>query len=173
MAIEDRDMEAHAVTDLGTLDQLGSDAVSHAQRSLQLLRDIENTISALCYERRFFVTMAAAAHDTADRLKLAPRKAPLDPEGRLEDKFDKAQAAAKQLYEAMIEKRSHARNDPNLTDEDGIADEYSRSIAAVADLHNGLNALRWAIGEYDADLEKPSGKTFKDPEQLDRFLAGL
>ena len=33
--------------------------------------------------------------------------------------------------------------------------------------------LRWAVGEHDADLEKPTGPVFSDKEKLREYLAAL
>lgn len=161
---------------LEALDNLGQDVLSHAeraQRSLRLLRQIEDTISALCYERRLFEAMAKFVHEICEDIKHRKPVQPIDPHGTVWENLEKAQAAMKRLYETMVEKREYARNDPDLTEEDGVADEYTRSIAVVADLHNGINELRWAIGEHDAELEPKSGRGVSDRASLERQLDSL
>lgn len=159
--------------DLGTLRRLGGDATEHAERSLVLLRAIEDTISALCYERPFFDLITSKAQKVADDLQHAPQGAQIDPNGELEEVLAKAQSAAKELYTAMLARRNSAEQDDDLTAEDGVVEEYTRSVAAVADMHNSLNTLRWAISEHDANLEKPGGETLKSAEELERFLDAL
>jgi len=160
-------------TDLETLDRLSSDVVSDAQRSLDLLRAIETTIQALCYERTRFEGAAKFAHRAAEAFRNVKRDKPFDPEGKAEEKLLDAQRAAKKLYDRLIEKRGHAQKDERLTDEDGVVDEYTRTIGVVADLHNGLNELRWAIGEYDADLAKGKGPILRSAGEIESFLKAL
>jgi hypothetical protein len=167
-------METSAA-DLETLDRLSSDVVSDAQRSLHLLRDIDNTIQALCYDRTRFEGVAKFAHAVAEafrngRLK---RDKPFDPEGKAEESLLRAQEAARRLYDRLIEKRRLAREDKRLAEDDGVVDEYTRTIAVVADLHNGLNELRWAIGEYDADMARNSGPILESAKDLEGFLKSL
>jgi hypothetical protein len=167
-------METSAAADLDTLDRLSSDIVSDAQRSVQLLRAIETTIQALCHERTKFEGAAKFVHQFADAVKGAKRgKKELDPKGVVEKNLLDAQSAVNKLYQELVEKRQSARDDHRLTDEDGVAEEYTRTIAVVADLHNGLNDLRWAIGEYDADVApKGEGRNLK-PDELESFLKSL
>lgn len=165
-------MEASAA-DLETLDRFSNDVVSDARRTLQLLRDIETTIEALCYDRARFEGPARFAHEAAERIKAAKRLKPLDPDGKAEEKLLRAQEIMRDLYDKLVEKRRHARQDDRLTDEDGVVEEFTRTIAVVADLHNGLNELRWAIGEYDADLAKGSGPFLGSASEIEGFLKSL
>lgn len=165
-------METSAA-DLQTLDRLSSDVVSDARRSLDLLRDIETTIQALCYERARLEALAKFTHSAAERMRSVKRVKPLDPDGKAEKKLLKAQEITRDLYNRLIEKRQYARQDDRLTEEDGVVEEYTRNIAVVADLHNGLNELRWAIGEHDADLAKGSGPILGSAEELEGFLKSL
>jgi hypothetical protein len=166
-------METSAA-DLETLDRLSSDVVSDAQRSLQLLREIETTIQALCYDRTRFEGAAKFAHSAAEAFKHLMRDKPFDLEGKAEEKLLEAQRAARGLYDGLVEKRAVAQQDARLDDEDGVVEEYTRAIAVVADLHNGLNELRWAIGEYDADVApKRKGKVLETAADIESFLKAL
>lgn len=167
-------METSAA-DLETLDRLSSDVVSDAQRSLHLLRDIETTIQALCYDRTRFEGVAKFAHAVAEAFRNGriKRDKPFDPEGKAEESLLRAQEAARKLYDRLIERRDAARQDERLADEDGVVDEFTRTIVVMADLHNGLNELRWAIGEYDADIAKGSGPILGSARELEGFLKSL
>lgn len=165
-------MEAQAA-DLETLNRLSDDVASDAQRTLELLRVIETTIQALCYERARFEGPAKFTHLAAEQIRNAKRVVPLDPEGKAEENLLKAQDLIRNLYDNLIEKRKYAQQDDSLTDEDGVVDEFTRTIAVVSDLHNGLNELRWAIGEYDADLAKGSGPILRNAGELEGFLKSL
>jgi hypothetical protein len=165
-------MEASA-TDVETLERLSSDVVSDARRSLDLLRDIETTIQALCYERARFEGPAKFVHIAAGQIRAAKRDKPIDPDGKSEEKLFEAQQVMRDLYEKLIEKRQYAQQDERLTDDDGVVDEFTRTISVVADLHNGLNELRWAIGEYDADLATGDGPVLRSPSEIEGFLKSL
>lgn len=156
--------------DLVTLNLIGADVVSHADRSLGLIRAIETTISALCYERQFLTGIASSIHQFCDKIKSAERTMRIDPRGELEDIFLKAQASVKNVHCQMVERLRYAENDASLTDEDGVAEEYRRSISVVIDLHNGINELRWAIAEYDADLSNETKRTFDNAEKVINYL---
>jgi hypothetical protein len=166
-------MEASDAADLETLGRLSEDVVSDARRSLALLRDIETTIQALCYERTRFEGPAKFAHLAAEGIRGAKRVRQLDPEGEAEAKLLKAQNIMRDLYNKLVEKREYARHDDRLTEEDGVVDEFTRTISVVADLHNGLNELRWAVGEFDADLAKGSGPIHESAGELEGFLKTL
>jgi len=167
-------METSVPADLETLDRLSSDIVSDAQRSVQLLRAIETTIRALCYERTKFEAAAKFVHQFAEAVKAAKRgKTELDPKGVVEKNLLDAQSAVHKLYDELIEKRQSARDDHRLTEEDGVAEEYTTAIAVVADLHNGLNELRWAIGEYDADVAPRGARRALTVDEMEGFLKAL
>ena len=72
-----------------------------------------------------------------------------------------------------MNRRDHAEQDQDVKEEDGLVDEFTRTISVLSDLHNKLNDLRWAVGEHDADLEKPGTKNLKTPAQVEDALRSL
>jgi len=159
-----------------TLARLGTNIASHANeslRSLQVLRAIEDTISALTYDRKFYKEFAEVAEGFAKNVKGGNPVKILDPNGDLEATLARAQQAAKDLYESLITRRSLAEEDPEVNDEDELVDEFTRTISVLADLHNKINDLRWAVGEHDADLEKPGSKHLKNAAEIEDALKSL
>jgi hypothetical protein len=93
----------------------------------------------------------------------------IDPKGTVEKTLLEAQQHTKKLHQVLIRRRESARADPRLTEDDGVADEFTATISIVGDLHNNLNTLRWTIMEHDADRSKIIGR-FDSAEKLTRFL---
>lgn len=161
-------------TNSKTLSALGDDILNGANRSLELLKAIENTIAALCYDQRYYEAFTSIARDAAASLRNASRVKQIDADGAIENKLLRGQQAAHQLYEKLIEKRQGALSDPQLADEDGVAEEYKRTIQVVAELHNTIDDLRLALGEYDADLSPHmEGKVFSSKESIETYLETL
>lgn len=159
-----------------TLGRLGTNIASHAYeslRSLQVLRAIEETISALTYDRKFYKEFAAVAGEFAKTVKSGKPDRILDLNGDLEATLARAQQAAKDLYDSLITRRRLAEEDLQVNDEDGLVEEFTRTINVLADLHNKINDLRWAVGEHDADLEKPGAKHLKTAAEIEDALKSL
>ena len=118
-------------------------------RSLEFLRAIESTLTWLG-------RLTAQLKVDADFAEVLTGTLPnltgiIDPDGLIAKTMEEAQNGVDELYQLLIVKRQHGRNDHQLTDDDGIEDAYTEAIAQAADLHNNLNTLRWAISEHDID----------------------
>lgn len=162
-----------------TLGRLGADVVTRTESSLESLRDIgllraiENTISGLTYDRRFYGEFAETAAEFTRDIASGRNPVAIDPEGKLEETLSRAQEAAHAVYDALIEKRQSARDDEDVRDGDGLVEEFSRTITVLADLHNKLNELRWTVGEHDADLEPKGDKRLQSAQQIEDALKSL
>ena len=162
-------MEYQAST--STLTTLGNDVEKAAHRSLDLLKAIESTLDALCYDEKVYNAFAGFAHQALDRIrKMKPIKA-IDPDGTVAETLLKAQTATKAVYERLMVKHRSAVKDVRLTEEDGIAGEYQQLITIVADLHDCLNDLRWAVGEHDAELYAARGPVLTSIEDIEKHLS--
>lgn len=133
------------------LRNFATDVRVSSARSLELLRDIENTLawlerltSQLNADSTFAEKINAELHTIADVI---------DPDDTIQSTLEVSQGCVNSLYELLIEKRQHGRNDRQLTDSDGIEDAYTEAITAAADLHNAINTLRWNVGEHDIDAD--------------------
>ena len=135
-----------------TITTLADDVRDVAQRSLKLLKAIEDTVDRLCYDQRIYSTFAAVAHEMLDRVKAVKMAKVIDQDGKAADSLQIAQVAARELYDDLVPRHKAAVADKRLTRDDGVAEEYQRLIQIVSNLHDALNDLRWAIGEHDVDL---------------------
>jgi len=165
------------VADARILDEVGSevfDRATRANRDLRLLHDIEQTISRLCYERQILDAVTSFIQDVTKSLTDKPRDKQIDPQGVASKSLHEAQKAVHGLYDTMLVKCRSAEADTRLVEEDGVVEEYRRSIATVAELHNSLNGLRWAIGEHDANLAKPAlAAPLESEEAIEGYLRSL
>lgn len=136
---------------------------SESVRNLKFLRDIDGAITWLRRLTSKIQADATFAENLSKEIRFLTNQ--IDKNGELLRTFEAAQTEVHGVYKALIAKRQSARNDPRLTEEDGIEFFYDEAIAAAADLHNNLNILKWAIAEHDADLS-PVSKTYDNMEEL-------
>lgn len=143
-----------------------------ASKSIALLRAVEETVSYLAWIQNRAQADGRFAANAAEHLKVCSREREIDADGTIVASLEEAENGLQRLYDVLLAKREAARGTADLLDDDreAIIDEYSGAIAAVADLHNGIAELRWAVGEHDADLEKPTGRAFTDPAELRAYL---
>lgn len=145
------------VSDLALLQQ-SVDATT--VRGLDLLRAIEQTIDALDWIADHARADAAFAAKESARINACERTSAIDQGDVLCDKLEKAQALVEKLHTVLQTKRESAQRAAELRDDDGVVDAYTDAIAQVADLHDAINGLRWAIMEHDADLSPAAGKRY-------------
>ena len=143
-------------------------------RSLDLLRAIESTLTWLDRMASQLRADATFAEKTNEGLHKA--EGVIDPDGSIQEDLERVQENVETLYQALIERRQHGREDRQLTEEDGIEAAYTEAIAQAADLHNAINTLRWNIGEHDIDAEpyvSDPAKVFSSPEEIEAYLLSL
>ena len=146
-----------------------------ATRSITLLKAIEQTVDWLVWMRGIAKTNAQFADKAAQAIKICERVKVIDADGTLCALFEETEADVCRVHEMLLSKRNAGIKAPELVGhhKETIVDEYTSTIAAVADLHNMMADLRWAIGEHDADLERPSEAEFSSKEELRAYLASV
>jgi hypothetical protein len=140
-----------------------------------LLKAIEDTISSLCYDRRLYKTLASIAREASESIRNSPKDNALDTNGEVGKKLLRAQQLTRDFHDILMKKRQLAISDPQLTDEDGVADEYAQTIQIVVEVHNAINSLRWSISEHDADVRSKDGTKSKTypAEDIEKLIADL
>ena len=158
-----------------TLREFSLDVVSRSARDLSLLQAIEQTIDALLLQQKRISADAQFANTMAKRISEIKPATPLDSDSDVGKLLGQAQEGVKRYYDLLIVKRQSAIDDARLADEDGVVEEYSRTIALAAELYNALNSLSWAIGEHDAEFSprKKDGPVLSSPEAIDAYLKTL
>ena len=141
---------------------------AESARSLDLLRDIDATISSL---NRLTAQLNSDLKFSENAIhSINDMDTVIDQDNNISSQLEKAQSSINSLYDVLISQRESGRNDDRLTDDDGIEDAYNEAIVAAADLHNSLNTLRWAIGEHDADMS-PVSKSHSNMDDLIKELS--
>lgn len=137
-------------------------------KSLDLLRAIENTVFWLSVIQNRANAESGLATKVAEAIKVCDRTTPIDADDKLSGIIEGVEAGLNDLYNLLISKREAARKAAELdgADKDLIVEEYTTAIAAVADLHNAMADLRWAVMEHDVDLEKDTGKPYADVDKM-------
>lgn len=155
----------------------GQEIVAESARSLELLRAIDDTLDWLKKLTSGFEADSVFALEGLERIHAtSSTDEQIDPEGSLVILLEQAQDSLKGLDEILIHKRQRGRDDPRLTEDDGIEAAYCDAIAACAELRNAVDALRWALLEHDASAaEHLEGFVADTPEgvaaMLDRIPA--
>lgn len=157
-------------TQLNDLRLFGRYMSDQTSRSLDLLRDIENTVFAVgriaaeaddfyCA----FVAMTAGVTHFTDPF-------PHD----LENEFGVTQERLEALHHGMQRRRESAVRDARLNDDDGVCDVYARAIESVDRLHGCIEDLRWSIMSHNAihDGSDP-GPELTTADDVGAFLSRL
>lgn len=143
-----------------------------ANRSFALLNTIDEVVASVSGDVDAYRFLANQAIVLTSKLKDLPEEAPLlDPEGNSVAKFIDSLEAISRLYHDAEMRRSSAINDPELTDEDGVADVFSVCMEALLNLHRAIENLREAIETIDA-MKSPVIGSFDNVEELFKVLDG-
>jgi hypothetical protein len=140
------------------------DVLEESQRTLELLRQIDNTLGWLDRLEGLLHTDTSFAEKLQARVKASSCE--VDPDDLVVPLLEKAQRAVSEMHDVLFAKRESARLDIRLTEDDGIEAGYTRVIAASADLHNALNSLRWAIMEHDVNVVPEMSETYSNVDDL-------
>lgn len=137
-------------------------------KSLDVLKAIETTVFWLSFIQDKASVDFRLATKATEAIKACDYAELIDAEGKLSGLIETTEIVLNDLYNTLISKRAAARKTAALDGEDKelIVDEYTSAIATVADLHNAMTDLRWAVMEHDADLEKDTGKTYTDVDKM-------
>lgn len=146
-----------------------------SQKSLELIRDIDITVSALAWIESQTRPTVEFVNKQITAIKQCTRTTKIDPDCLASKSSFEAEESSARLYALLLDKRASAVNASELNgdDEEAVVDAYNLAIAAMADVHNTFADLRWAIGEHDADLEEPTGKPLSTTEEISEYLDGL
>lgn len=144
-------------------------------KNIRLLKAIEQTVDWLVWLQNRAKADAQFAEKAADHFKTCERLKPVDVDRTLCILLEEVEGDLQKLHQLLLDKRNAARKAPELKGEHktAVVDEYAAAISSIAELHNLMTNLRWAIGEYDADLEKPTGPNISSSNELEAYLKTL
>lgn len=143
--------------------------------SITLLKAIEHTVRWNTLLQNRARADADFAYKAAEDLRECERVKVIDSDGTICVLLEGLEDSIKNLHKILLEKQAAANRTPELNGDHKIAvvDEYAESIAAISDLHGAITELKWAVGEHDADLEKPEDAVFSDKDKLRAYLTAL
>lgn len=150
-------------------------AAFESARSLELLRAIEKTVHLNTILTETFTRIAHYASRATEAIcnrEIEPDQAELDADGSVKAHIESAMGNLESLVSELRGAYHSAQADGELRIGDGVVESFEGVIAAIADAHNCLNELNWAIMEHDADRSPLSGKgPFRTVDELLAALA--
>lgn len=159
------------------LNFFGDSVASFGARSLDLLKQVDETVAGLDQLKRFCSTFNDQAHVFIDQINSSDCDAGLmDPEGKVAALFEYALGVLGELLGKLRQGLSSARADRRLTSDDGVVDGYLEVVEVVEEMAACLDRLSCVMSEHDIDCTQHEIKEenlCSTPEELDRFLSQL
>lgn len=141
-----------------------------ANRSVELLKAIDDTIYACCVLREHVDTLAGAAAEQIQAIKRAD--GPIDPDGKILRQLEHGRDAFSSSYETLLKKRNLAAQAPELNPDDGVVEAIEMLMDSVSAAHNIVNELCWVLGEHEADRDEVLEGEYSTAEDLIKALRG-
>jgi hypothetical protein len=149
---------------INTLRSFGQRVEFEATRSVELLKAIDDTIYACAVFKDTINAIAKEAHTLIVSLKHVD--GPIDKDGSSLKNLETARDALGAAYGRFAAMRESAGQDSRLSADDGVVEAFDSLLDCVADAHNIINELCWAVGEHDADLDTPLEGEFESADDL-------
>ncbi len=141
-----------------------------ANRSVELLKAIDDTIYACCVLREQVDALAGAAAEQIQAIKRADGS--IDPDGKILRQLEQGRDALNASYETLLKKRNLAAQAPQLKSDDGVIEAIDILLDAVSAAHNVVNDLCWELGEHEADLDTVLEGEYSSADDLIKALRG-
>jgi 16S rRNA G527 N7-methylase RsmG len=119
-------------------------------RSVALLDAIESTVTSLAGHTEVMALLANQGRRITEEVAKFKGEALIDAEAVNTEGLQRLTAKLLADYHDAIERRNSARNDHQLTADDGVEEAWTNHIAALADLHNVLEDLRDTVETVDS-----------------------
>jgi hypothetical protein len=156
----------NTATERHKIDLMHRSASETAARSLDVLSAIDQTIDSLRWLSDRADADATFLEREIETLRTATPVTYLDPTGSRGQSLDDVRGTIEQVCKQFIDKRNAAITAPELSPDDGVVDAYTETINSLADLHDALNDLRWAVMLHDGQLDTPSGNPTNSVDDL-------
>ena len=143
--------------------------------NLQLLRDIEQTVSWLDWLENGTRNNVAYGIQLSERVRMGATQKIIDDDGSICALLEACEHGLSELHELLGAKKGAAERAVELQGDhlECVVGAYERAMTAVKDMNDSMAELKWSIGEHDADLETPAGPAISDPDQLQAYLSAL
>ena len=145
----------------------------NAGSNLSLLRAIETTVDALSKEQGVLTAFIENGHNLQKCVQTLKPGTMIDRDGSVAQLLEQVERQAKDVYDLYTRKMQSAVDDKNLGNhKEDVVSEYQKTLVLIAEFHNLLIELRWAIMEHDADVAEETG-TYSNIEDLSAHLKRL
>ncbi|MDR0457844.1 MAG: hypothetical protein LBH10_02260 [Burkholderiaceae bacterium] len=137
-----------------------------AARNLQVLRAIEDTLTALWSDQQLLDAVARGFMEVHDWFRAHPPATGIDPHDVLHANLILAAQGAQRMYTQVVARHKAACADPLLTHEDGVTDAYKAYLDTLETLFDTIESLKDWVETHDDVLEPSTGKIYKSVDDL-------
>jgi hypothetical protein len=143
---------------------LGASIEFVAGRDLKTLREVDGAVDKLRDHRGILEFHTDNVHREIGIVK--NHSEIFDEDGSLVKRLEQLRDKVGDIHGELRAQYCTTQQTLELRPDDDLMQAYCDIINATADLHNAINDLCWAIGEHDADYDKPTGKSYKSAAEM-------
>ncbi len=145
-----------------------------AGASLDLLRAVEMTVDALRKEQTLLSAFIKTGRNLQECVQNLLHSEVIDHDDSTAQLLEQVEKKAQDVYDLYTRKMQSAIDDKKLNGDhkEDVVSEYKQTLELLAEFHNLLSELRWAIMEHDADVAEEAG-TYSNIEDLSAHLKRL
>lgn len=163
----------HAIkADCASFKDVAKSVCAEASRNIELLRAIEAALENVAGLRTIFGGMEEGIRAVEQQIRALRPEVELDPNDEFASKFMAAQDACVRTVQRLRGCAESARRDPDLTDEDGVAEAFDSAADAAVSLHDAYGDLLFVLQQHDGLVSEVAGGPFTSAEELISFLRG-
>lgn len=129
------------------------------RRSLDVLRDIDQTLASIDVDRGLMQSLTSVCRTLEQRLIESPPERRIDAKGKVAAGIRKAAETAAAVHSEALDRRRAAAMDDERLEDDGGVDAYDAFLDAIAEFHDAAEDLAERIAELDADFDAPGETT--------------
>lgn len=150
-------------------------AAYDSARSLDLLKAIEVTVESNETLRETFLQISHQVPKITEIIcgrQCESEDNVIDADGEIRKALESAMDNLSAMSIELKQRRAYAAADSNLRNDDGVVESFDQLIESIADAHDTLNEVNWAVMEHDADASPRSGKgPFRSARELIESLS--
>ena len=168
--------QAHSNDQRIMLFSYGKSVGMESARSLKLLRQIEEVLSAIEQHKVTFSWMLENGETLLECLHDFRADTVIDAQGRFDRSMEKAQEHIVAYHKRVEAWHASACTDRNLRPADGVANAYGDLMNVLGSLVDVLQQLRDAVAEHDVEVgaqDRVEGAVFNNADDAVAFLDQL
>ena len=123
-------------------------------RTFELIAEIDDTVDGPIWLAQTSKATTVWIKKKIQRIKLCDCTVRIDSDDSFSETLGFAQEIANSFYRRLTRSRDRSKWANNVD----VAAALSEALTQLADFHNAISDLRWAIMEHDANLEPVSNK---------------